>query len=317
MFSLLSAGRRTISIASRNDAFAMATTSSTLDDLRRRIDEIDDRLHDLVMERAAIVEAIAATKRRSRVAAVRPGREALILRRLVARHRGRFPATVLVRLWREIISGAVLMQGDFAVAVLALEEMPDYWDVARDHFGSHTPMIAFHSVGEVLRSLAEGRVQAAVLPLPAEGEREPWWPLLASGGGAAPRIIARLPFGGRGSARGDGGMDALAIGRSEADPTGADRSFVALELDGDLSRARLIAALKGVGLAVTLFAGHRESDGRTWNLVEIDDMVADEDARLKQALAPLGMVVRAVPLGSYARPFAAAALGLRANGRSA
>ena len=293
----------------------MATTSPTLDDLRRRIDEIDDRLHDLIMERASIIEGIAATKKRGRVAAIRPGREALILRRLIARHRGRFPAPVLVRLWREIFSGAVMMQGEFAVAVLALDKMPDYWDVARDHFGSHAPMIAFHSAGEVLRSLAEGRVAAAVLPLPAEGEREPWWPLLASAGAAAPRIIARLPFGGRGSARGDGGLDALAIGRGEPDPTGADRSFVALELDGDLSRARLIAALRGAGLAVTLFAEHRESDGRAWNLMELDDMVAEADARLKQALAPLGMVVRAVPLGSYAKPFAPSELGLRANGR--
>jgi chorismate mutase len=287
---------------------------SSLDDLRRRIDEIDDQLHDLVMERAAIVEAIAAGKKETRTPAVRPGREAQILRRLVQRHRGRFPRPVLVRLWREIISGAVMMQGEFAVAVSALEEMPDYWDIARDHFGSHTPMIAFHSVGEVLRSLAEGRVAAAVLPLPAEGEREPWWPLLANSGAAAPRILARLPFGGRGSARGDGGLDALAIGHGDPDPTGEDRSFVALELTGELSRARLIAALKAAGLTVTLFAEHRDG-GSAWNLLEIDDMVREGDARLAQALAPLAMVLRVTHLGSYPKPIAPAALGLRANGR--
>ena len=38
---------------------------------------------------------------------LRPGREALILRRLVARHRGPFSRAVLVRLWRELISGTV------------------------------------------------------------------------------------------------------------------------------------------------------------------------------------------------------------------
>lgn len=295
----------------------MASTTPSLDDLRRRIDEIDDRLHDLIMERASIVESVGAAKRRGSVAAVRPGREALILRRLVERHRGRFSRSVLVRLWREIFSGAVMMQGEFAVAVSAFEEMPDYWDIARDHFGSHTPMIAFHSVGEVMRSLAEGRVQAAVLPLPAEGEREPWWPLLAHSGAAAPRIIARLPFAGRGSARGDGGLDALAVGHGDTESTGSDRSFIALELSGELSRARLIAALKATGLAVTLFAGHRDAGGgATWNLIELDDMVSEGDARLAQALSPLEMVVRAVPLGAYAKPFAPAALGLRANGRS-
>jgi chorismate mutase / prephenate dehydratase len=286
----------------------------SLDDLRRRIDEIDDQLHELVMERATIVEAVAASKKESRTPAIRPGREAQILRRLVQRHQGRFPRPVLVRLWREIISGTVMMQGEFAVAVLALEEMPDYWDLARDHFGSHMPMVAFHSVGEVLRSLAEGRVAAAVLPLPAEGEREPWWPLLANSGAAAPRVLARLPFGGRGSARGDGGLDALAIGHGDPDPTGDDCSFVALELAGELSRARLIAALKDAGLTVTLFAEHRDGGG-AWNLLEIDDMVGEGDPRLAKALAPLAMVLRVAHLGSYPKPLAPAALGLRANGR--
>jgi chorismate mutase / prephenate dehydratase len=286
----------------------------SLDELRRRIDEIDDQLHDLVMERATVVEAVAASKKETRTPAVRPGREAQILRRLVQRHQGRFPRPVLVRLWREIFSGAVMMQGEFAVAVSALDEMPDYWDIARDHFGSHTPMIAFHSVGEVLRSLAERRVAAAVLPLPAEGEREPWWPLLVNSGATAPRIFERLPFGGRGSARGDGGLDALAIGHGDPDPTGDDCSFVALELAGELSRARLIGALKDVGLTVTLFAEHRDG-GSAWNLLEIDDMVSEGDPRLAKALAPLAMVLRVAHLGSYPKPLAPAALGLRANGR--
>lgn len=288
---------------------------SSLDDLRRRIDQIDDQLHDLIMERADIVESVAASKQRTGTSVLRPGREAQILRRLVARHKGRFPRAVLVRLWRELFSGAVMMQGEFAVGVSALEEMPDYWDIARDHFGSHTPMIAFHSVGEVLRSLVEGRIAAAVLPLPAEGEKAPWWPLLVNSGAAAPRVFARLPFAGRGSARGDGGFDALALGHGAPDPTGEDRSLIALELDGDLSRARLIAALKGAGLTVTLLAEHKGA-GSAWNLLEIDDMVEEGDSRLGAALAPLPMVVRIVHLGFYAKPFAPGALGLRASGRS-
>jgi chorismate mutase / prephenate dehydratase len=294
----------------------MASTTSSLDDLRRRIDEIDDRLHDLDMERAQIVEASAAAKLRGRIGAVRPGREAHILRRLVARHRGGFPRPVLVRLWREIFSGAVMMQGDFAVAVAALEEMPDYWDLARDHFGSNIPMIAFHSIGEALRALADGKVAVAVLPMPAEGEREPWWPLLARGGAAAPRVLARLPFAGRGNARGDGGIDALAIGHAEPDPTDADRCLVALELTGELSRARLIATLKEAGLAVTLFAAYEPGGEGAWNLLEIDDGLVEGDPRLAGALASLGeRIARIARLGSYARPFAPQALGLRGSGR--
>jgi chorismate mutase/prephenate dehydratase len=288
----------------------MATTTSSLDDLRRRIDEIDDRLHDLIMERAAIVEQIGASKKRGQVAALRPGREALILRRLLARHRGGFPRAALARLWRELISGSVMMQGDIAVAVAALEEMPDYWDLARDHFGSNIPMTAYHSLGETLRALADRKVAVAVLPMPAEGEREPWWPLLARAGAAAPRVLARLPFVGRGNARGDGGLDALAVGHADPDPTDDDRSLIALELTGELSRARLIAALKEAGLAVTLCAAYEPGGEGAWHLLEIDDGVAERDPRLAKVLAGLGdRIARVVHLGSYARPLSAAALG--------
>ncbi len=39
----------------------MTASAVSLDDLRRRIDEIDDELHDLIMERIAVVERIAGT----------------------------------------------------------------------------------------------------------------------------------------------------------------------------------------------------------------------------------------------------------------
>lgn len=286
----------------------MATSPSTLDELRRRIDEIDDRLHDLIMQRAEIVETIAGAKKRDGVGTLRPGREASILRRLVARHRGRFPRAALVRLWRELIGGTVAMQDHFVVAVYAPEAGHNFWDLARDHYGGCTPMIAFRSIGEVLRALAEGRAAVGVLPMPTEGERAPWWPLLAPSGASAPRVVARLPFAGRGNVRGEVG-DAIVIGPGEADPTGEDRSFVALEIEGEVSRARLIAALRSAGLVVTLSALHEPPGEPAWHLLEIDDHVPAGDPRLQQALKQLGEPVgRVAHLGGYARPFAPAAL---------
>jgi|HubBroStandDraft_1064217.scaffolds.fasta_scaffold71313_1 chorismate mutase/prephenate dehydratase len=286
----------------------MAPRPSSLDDLRRRIDEIDDRLHDLIMQRAEVIEEIAGTKKRDGIATIRPGREALILRRLVERHRGRFPRAVLVRLWRELLSGTIAMQGSFAVAVYMPRSTPDYWDLARDHYGSHTPMMAFHSASELLRTLGEGRAAVGVLPMPAEGESAPWWPLLTASGAAVPQIIARLPFAGSGNARVDGG-EAVVIGHAELDPTGADRSFIALEIGGDLSRARLIGALNDAGLMVMLFAAHEPHGSSALHLVEIDDLVSPGDPRLLRALQPLGdRVTRVAHLGAYARPVAAAAL---------
>ena len=79
----------------------------TLDDLRREIDEIDDEMHDLLMRRTTVVDAIGALKKSDGVPAIRPGREATILRRLITRHEGKFPRALVVRIWREILSGKI------------------------------------------------------------------------------------------------------------------------------------------------------------------------------------------------------------------
>src|ERR1700730_11841719 len=87
----------------------MSSNKPTLDDLRRQIDAIDDQLHDLIMRRTEVVEAIGKEKKDGKVPPSRPGREAIILRRVAARHSGNFPAVALVRMWREMLAATVGM----------------------------------------------------------------------------------------------------------------------------------------------------------------------------------------------------------------
>src|SRR5258707_4005385 len=82
----------------------MSEIPSDLEGLRRRIDEIDDRLQDLLIERLEIVANVAAHKRgKGAIAAHQPAREAEIIRRLVQRSKGGVPAATLVRMWRSAV----------------------------------------------------------------------------------------------------------------------------------------------------------------------------------------------------------------------
>src|SRR3979490_996114 len=81
--------------------------------LRARLDELDDKIHDLLMDRARVVENVA---RSGKAAAFRPGREAAILRRLLARHTGKLPPQTLVRMWREMLAGTTAMQTAVTIA---------------------------------------------------------------------------------------------------------------------------------------------------------------------------------------------------------
>src|SRR5580692_297525 len=83
----------------------MSPMPADLEDLRRRLDEIDDRLQDLLIDRFDIVLQVAAEKRDGEIAPHQPAREAEIIRRLVARNRGALPDEILVRIWRELLCG--------------------------------------------------------------------------------------------------------------------------------------------------------------------------------------------------------------------
>jgi chorismate mutase / prephenate dehydratase len=285
---------------------------SDLADLRRQIDEIDDQLHDLLIERAGIVGRVAAGKKDDGVAFYQPGREAAILRRLAARHRGALPFASVVRIWREILAATVRIETPFAVAVFAPAEAQGFWDLARDHFGSHTPMSAYRSIGQVIRAVTEEHASVGILPMPQEGEPDPWWRHLLSADDRAPRVIARLPFGGRGNARG-GDADALAIGPGKQQQTGADHTFFGVESATDISRARFLGILSSVDLECTFFSSWEHAEGAV-NLVEIDGFVPLSDPRLVEFRFRLGKALyRLLPVGGYAVPLPAAALSAGAG----
>jgi chorismate mutase / prephenate dehydratase len=238
--------------------------------LRARLDELDDKIHDLLMERARVVESVAHS---GKPAAFRPGREAAILRRLLLRHVGKLQPSTLVRMWRELLAGTTAMQTAVTVAVFDPARDGTMQAIAREHFGFLTPVIAHPSVEAALNAVRAGTASGAVLPFPTEVAA--WWPALTA---TARRlhIIARLPFW---ADRPDHvpNADALVVGTAAADASGTDRSFIART-----DRAQLADA----GFVIHAIHG---------TVAEVECMVADGDPRL-----PAGAVV----LGGYAVPVA-------------
>ena len=289
----------------------MTQTTPPLDELRQRIDGIDDAIHDLLLQRAEVVKRIGAVKGAGQVA-LRPAREAAILRRLAANHRGELPVTVVLRMWRELISGLTQMQGRFGVVVYAPEERRGFWDVARDHFGSFTPMTAAKTPVAVVRAVAEGTASVGVVPYPFEDDADPWWRFINGEDDKTPHVVARLPFFGRGNGRGED-RDALVIALVPHEPTAAsvteralDRSLVRIELGEDVSRARLKEALEAVGLPVLYFCSWLSRPGSApVHLAEVAGFVGTHDPRLAVIAERLTPVpVRLNTMGGYAVPLA-------------
>lgn len=279
----------------------MVEGRNNLADLRGRIDEIDDAIHDLLMRRSALVEEIATVKKDEGVV-MRPGREAQVIRRLLGRHRGAFPAGVLVRIWREIISACTSLQEPLAVAVYEGDESRFFERLARAHFGSQTKLTYFTSISGVMRAISDGQATVGLLPLPGQAQEQPWWRFLAKPGQDTPHIIARLPFARLASPAADH-PEALVLGMVPHEASGHDHSFLILETRQEVSRGQLAPLLEQVGFARAERGVFEETDGQRLHLIEMSEFLDSGDRRLARMLEEAGQVIsHAKVAGAFALP---------------
>jgi chorismate mutase len=276
--------------------------AAALDSLRQEIDAIDTELHGLFRRRTGVVERIAGTKTGGGVA-LRPGREAVIMRRRLAAHDGSFPAAALFRIWREMMSAYTLMQTPgLRIAICRPVDQPGYWDLARDHFGCQIPFVASDTPAQVLAAVRANATTLGVVPAPIEADTAPWWPLLASGEATLPNVVARLPFLPQPNARARG-ISALVLARIEPEASGEDMALLSVETPAGVSRARIASALAKAGLPPFTSALDQVVGKAHHYLVELPGVFADRDPRLKQLEAALGVEgARVASIGAYATP---------------
>ena len=267
--------------------------------LRGELDRIDDAVHDLVMRRAAVAQRIGALGVKGPVP-LRPGREASIVRRLLSRHAGPFPAASMVRLWRELICGMTAVQQPLRIAVAG--DGPAYMAAAREHFGGLAPLRQCAAPAQALGEVRAGHAVAALLPMPRESEQaqDAWWTALLRQGDAPLHIVAKLPFW---AARPEGAplVEAVVVTSAAPDPSGMDRSLLGLELGGE-SRARLLQDLSGAGFQPGPAILRHDPGQAALALVDVEGFVHAADPRLPSLAARKPAVVGAYAVPIEARP---------------
>jgi chorismate mutase len=274
----------------------------SLDNLRQEIDAIDGELHGLIGRRADVVGRIATVKPAGGLA-LRPGREAQVMRQRLAKHQGPFPSAAVFRIWREMMCALTLMQTPgLKIAICRPHDQPGYWDLARDHFGCQIPFVANDTPAQVLAAVRGGPTTIGIVPAPIESDTAPWWPLLAGGDATLPNVVARLPFLAMPNARARG-ISALVLARMEPEDSGDDRALIALETPAGLSRDRIAAGLAKVGLPTFTSVLDQIVSGVHHYLIELPGVIADGDPRLLELGAALGLKSgRVAAIGAYAVP---------------
>jgi chorismate mutase len=262
----------------------------SLTDLRRDIDRIDAAMHELLIERSAIIDTLIAVKKTQEVgSAFRPGREADMMRRLVQRHHGNLPLDTVESIWRVIISTFTYVQSPFVVHADLSAGDALMRDSARFHFGFTAPFVPHAGAASVVAAVSESKGDIGLVPAFAIAGSGPWWTALEFD--AAPKIIARLPFVER--ANHPAAMPVFVVSRAAADAMVTETEVWSLRVSGwNAASVNTVAARADV-IAVP----DRAFDGAALLVsVERGGITAVSDA-----LIGIGTSIRSVALvGSHA-----------------
>jgi chorismate mutase/prephenate dehydratase len=276
----------------------------SLDEIRKKIDALDNQIHDLLMERADLIIGVTEEKKKNNIPVVQPAREAVMIRRLLARHRGPLPEAAIVGIWRELVGAVSLLQTGLKVSVSAAPNDAYCWDMAKNYFGTVLPITRATNSLMALASVRENDSNFAVMPWPQDGEQAPWWPFLVNQKEDRMRIVCALPYGSKEQQMTAIRDRALVISKTDFAPSGEDHSFIALEIDGAVSRAKIQETFKAADLELaainTLGAG---AGGRSTHLIEVNDYISEKDTQLERVAEKFtGQNARCTSLGGFPVP---------------
>lgn len=135
-----------------------------LKNLRKKIDDIDLQILQLLNERAETALEIGRTKQTNQLNIHSPEREREILTRLMKKNTGPFPNNVLKLIYEEIISASLALQQPLKVAYLGPSATFTHL-AARRKFGSSTEYLSESTIKGVFEAVFRGRAQYGVVPV--------------------------------------------------------------------------------------------------------------------------------------------------------
>lgn len=198
-----------------------------LTELRAKIDAVDESMHALIMQRASVIDELIGIKGadRNRGAAFRPGREAQMMAVLAERHAGSVPFSMIVHIWREIISTFTWMQAPYEVHVAEGDAPAIISDMARYQFGYTVQMYRHRDAKTAMDAAKKTGNALVVVPLDGAG---PWWNDLDAAKSLS--VMTRLPV----APVAFDTLDAFVLGPTLADPVPFDiRLYTGTLADGD------------------------------------------------------------------------------------
>lgn len=138
--------------------------NESVDALRQKIDQIDEKVVNLLNERASLAQRVGRSKSLSSQEVYAPHREKEILQRISDLNHGPLSTHAVSAVFREIISGCRALEAPLNVSFFGAEATYTHL-AAREKFGASTELRSTTTIAEVFQEVTQGRAAYGVVPI--------------------------------------------------------------------------------------------------------------------------------------------------------
>jgi chorismate mutase/prephenate dehydratase len=135
-----------------------------IQELRKKIDELDDKLLELLNLRAQIVIEVGNIKKTEKLDFHSPSREREIIERLTAHNKGPFPQDTLKAVYREILSSSLSLERPLKIAYLGPRATFTHM-AGMQQFGLAAQYVPVESIKDVFSEVERGRADYGIVPV--------------------------------------------------------------------------------------------------------------------------------------------------------
>ena len=132
--------------------------------MRQQIDELDQRIVELLNARARVVVEVGKAKRVTGGQVYAPDREKAVLDRIARLNTGPLPARTLQAIYRELMSGSFVLERPLRVGYLGPEGSYSHMAAVRK-FGSSIEYLPLADIRAVFEEVARGHIDLGLVPI--------------------------------------------------------------------------------------------------------------------------------------------------------
>ncbi len=136
----------------------------SLDELRKKIDDLDCKLVELLNERARVVQEIGKLKNKTGKPVYAPDREKEVFERITKVNKGPLPDKCLIAIWRELMSGSFVLERPLRIAYLGPAGSFSH-TAAMMKFGQSVEYEPLTDIRSVLGEVSKGHCDLGLVPI--------------------------------------------------------------------------------------------------------------------------------------------------------